>query len=144
MGGHFGSRGLHGIHSLDGGVEVGGLQLACCSGTESQAFYVLGYGEVLLGWCSRLYLQADGEDSEVGELDVLTEKEQFLGADYGIGQDALDGSLGEWGVMARHVFRQLIETDGLLGNHTWIPLLVSLAFLVVVLINSYSNHTVRK
>ena len=129
-----GAVALYGIHTLDGSVKVGGHQLASGSGTELQADDELRYAEVLLGVGSAFHLQTDGEDGEVGELDVLAEKEKFLGADYGIGQDTLDGSLAEWSVVARHVLCQLVKSDGLLCCYSRIPLLVSLTVLVVVLI----------
>lgn len=129
-----GAAALYGIHTLDGSVKVGGHQLASGSGTELQADDELRYAEVLLAVGSAFHLQTDGEDGEVGELDVLAEKEKFLGADYGIGQNALDGSLAEWSVVARHVLCQLVKSDSLLCCYSRIPLLVSLTVLVVVLI----------
>lgn len=129
-----GAAALYGIHTLDSSVKVSGHQLASGSGTELQADDELRHAEVLLGVGSAFHLQTDGEDGKVGELDVLAEKEKFLGADYGIGQDALDGSLAERSVVARHVLCQLVETDGLLCCYSRIPLLVSLTVLVVVLI----------
>ena len=136
-------RGCHAVHSLDGGVEVGGRQLAGGPGTEPQAGDVLRHGEVFLGVGSAFHLQAYGEDGEVGELDVLAEQQKLLGADHGVCQDALDGSLAERGVVARHVLRQLVETDGLVRHHSWIPLLVGITLGIVVLIQCYSYHFIE-
>ena len=139
-----GDRGVS-VHAAYGGVEVGGGQLTGGSGTELQAGDELRHTEVFLRRGTALHLQADGEDGKVGELDVLAEQKQFLGADHGIGEDALDGSLTERGVVACHVLRQLVETDGLLHGDPGVPLAERLGdFLVLVLVEFDSNHTVRK
>ena len=129
------------IRPFDVSIEVGGHQLAGGSGTESQSGDILRHAEVLLLVGAALQTQADGEDGEVGELDVLAEQEQFLGARHGVGQDALDGSLAERGVVTRHVLRQFVETDGLISYYARIPFLVCLALWIVVLIQFYSYHT---
>ena len=132
---------LRHISPLDAGIEVGGHQLAGGSGTESQSGNILRHAEVLLLVGAALQTQADGEDGEVGELDVLAEQEQLLGARHSVGQDALDGSLAERGVVTCHVLRQFVETDGLICYYARIPFLVCLALWIVVLIQFYSYHT---
>ena len=53
-----GAAALYGIHTLDGGVEVRGLQLASGSGSQAETFDVLRYRPVFLLVGASLYLQA--------------------------------------------------------------------------------------
>ena len=53
-----GAAALYGIHSLDGGVEVRGLQLAGGSGSQAETFDVLRYRPIFLLVGASLYLQA--------------------------------------------------------------------------------------
>ena len=53
-----GAAALYGIHSLDGGVEVRGLQLASGSGSQAETFDVLRYRPIFLLVGTSLYLQA--------------------------------------------------------------------------------------
>lgn len=132
---------LAGIHSLDGGFEVGGGQLTGGSRPELQTSDVLRHTEVLFRSCTFLHSYANGENGEVGKLDVLAQEKQLLRAGYCIGQDAFDGPLGEWGVVTCHVGCQLVEAYRLLGYDSWKPLAVSSRnFFVCVLIKDYSNH----
>ena len=51
-----GAAALYGIHSLDGGVEVRGLQLASGSGSQAETFDVLRYRPIFLLVGASLYL----------------------------------------------------------------------------------------
>ena len=53
-----GAAALYGIHTLDGGVEVRGLQLASGSGSQAETFDVLRYRPIFLLVGASLYLQA--------------------------------------------------------------------------------------
>lgn len=53
-----GAAALYGIYSLDGGVEVRGLQLASGSGSQAETFDVLRYRPIFLLVGASLYLQA--------------------------------------------------------------------------------------
>ena len=53
-----GAAALYGIHTLDGGVEVRGLQLASGSGSQAETFDVLRYRPIFLLVGTSLYLQA--------------------------------------------------------------------------------------
>lgn len=53
-----GAAARYDIHSLDGGVEVRGLQLASGSGSQSETFDVLRYRPIFLLVGASLYLQA--------------------------------------------------------------------------------------
>ena len=53
-----GAAALYGIHTLDGGVEVRGLQLAGGSGSQAETFDVLRYRPIFLLVGTSLYLQA--------------------------------------------------------------------------------------
>ena len=53
-----GAATLYGIHTLDGGVEVRGLQLAGGSGSQAETFDVLRYRPIFLLVGASLYLQA--------------------------------------------------------------------------------------
>ena len=53
-----GAAALYGIHTLDGGVEVRGLQLASGSGSQAETFDVLRYRPIPLLVGTSLYLQA--------------------------------------------------------------------------------------
>lgn len=53
-----GAAALYGIHSLDGSVEVRGLQLASGSGSQAETFDVLRYRPIFLLFGASLYLQA--------------------------------------------------------------------------------------
>ncbi len=130
-----GCRAGCGVHSLDGGVEVLGLQLACGSGSQSETYDVLRHAEVVLGEGTFLHDEPEAEDGDVGELHVLAEQQEFLGAGCRIGQHAEDGSLGVRGVVARHVVGEFFETDGLIAYDSWKPFAVGfLDFLVCVLV----------
>ena len=53
-----GAAALYGIHTLDGGVEVRGLQLAGGSSSQAETFDVLRYRPIFLLVGASLYLQA--------------------------------------------------------------------------------------
>ena len=53
-----GAAALYYIHTLDGGVEVRGLQLASGSGSQAETFDVLRYRPIFLLVGTSLYLQA--------------------------------------------------------------------------------------
>ena len=53
-----GAAARYDIHSLDGGVEVRGLQLASGSGSQAETFDVLRYRPIFLPVGASLYLQA--------------------------------------------------------------------------------------
>lgn len=139
------ARGCGAGHSLQRGIEgeAGGGKVASGSGSQTNTLDVLGDTEVLFTLGTTLYFQTDRENGKVGELDVLAEQEQLLGATDGIGEHSFDGTLRERGVVACHVGCQLFQSDGLLDDRAWIPLAVcQLVRLVFVLIQLNSNHNV--
>lgn len=112
-------RGLRGSRSflqVSLQVEGGGGQVAGSTGTEFHTLDVGRSGEGTFAFSTAPVLDADGEDGEVGNLHVLALQQQLLDAAAHVGEHPLDGSLGERGVVVRHVLGQSFERYGLL-NH---------------------------
>ena len=101
------------------GYQVQRFRHEDARGTRAQlhALNVLRDGEVLFGvGTALLVLDADGEDGEVVDLHVLALQEQLLDAVHHVGEQTLDDALREGSVVARHVFREPCQVDGLLDH----------------------------
>ena len=107
-------------------VQVLGDQLAGGTGTELHALDVLRHGELAGGGLASGVLDAEGEDGKVGNLHVLAFEQQLLDAADHVGEHAVDGSLGERGVVVRHVLGQTVQVDGLFDDRVGVVLAVAL------------------
>lgn len=119
---------------LEGGVEVETAvgELACGTGTELDALYVLCHGEGLLRVGSLLGSDANGEYGEVVDLHGVAAEDEFLDALHHVGEDAAYGSCREGCVVARHVLGELVDADGCGDCRTGIVLAVRSWKLFVV------------
>ena len=119
---------------LESGVEVETAvgELACGTGTELDALYVLRHGKVFLRVGSLLGSDADGENGEVVDLHGVAAEDEFLDALHHVGEDAAYGSCREGCVVARHVLGELVDADGCGDCRTGIVLTVSSWKLLVV------------
>ena len=114
-----------GSGAAEGGYEVEALagEGAGGSGTELDAFNVAGHLELFFALGSSLgVLDADGENGEVGQLDVLTLQKQLLDTAYHVGEHAVDGSFREGGVVTGHVGGELGKAYCFLDDGVGIPL----------------------
>lgn len=119
---------------LEGGVEVKTAvgELACGTGTELDALYVLCHGEGFLRVGSLLGSDAYGENGEVVDLHGVAAEDEFLNALHHVGEDAAYGSCREGCVVARHVLGELVDADGCGDCRTGIVLAVRSWELFVV------------
>ena len=119
---------------LEGGVEVKTAvgELACGTGTELDALYVLCHGEGFLRVGSLLGSDANGENGEVVDLHGVAAEDEFFDALHHVGEDAAYGSCREGCVVARHVLGELVDADGCGDCRTGIVLAVRSWELFVV------------
>lgn len=119
---------------LESGVEVKTAvgELACGTGTELDALYVLCHGEGFLRVGSLLGSDANGENGEVVDLHGVAAEDEFLDALHHVGEDAAYGSCREGCVVARHVLCELVDADGCGDCRTGIVLAVRSWKLFVV------------
>ncbi len=119
---------------FEGGVEVKTVvgELACGTGTELDALYVLCHGEGFLRVGSLLGSDANGENGEVVDLHGVAAEDEFLDALHHVGEDAAYGSCREGCVVARHVLGELVDADGCGDCRTGIVLAVRSWELFVV------------
>lgn len=130
-----GGRGFEDVGCiLEGGVEVKTAvgELACGTGTELDALYVLCHGEGFLRVGSLLGSDANGENGEVVDLHGVAAEDEFLDALHHVGEDAAYGSCREGCVVARHVLGELVDADGCGDCRTGIVLAVRSWELFVV------------
>ena len=92
--------------------------------TENQMFKI-GLGRI---GCLLVYLHA------------LAVEQQFLDAAHHIGEHAADDTEGVGGVVAAHVFRQLVEVVGLIAHRAGKPFACIHTVLLLVLVNLVTNH----
>ena len=107
-------------------------ELACGTGTELDALYVLCHGEGFLRVGSLLGSDANGENGEVVDLHGVAAEDEFLDALHHVGEDAAYGSCREGCVVARHVLSELVDADGCGDCRTGIVLAVRSWELFVV------------
>lgn len=119
---------------LESGVEVETAvgELACGTGTELDALYVLCHGEGFLRVGSLLGSDANGENGEVVDLHGVAAEDEFLDALHHVGEDAAYGTSREGCVVARHVLGELVDADGCGDCRTGIVLAVRSWELFVV------------
>lgn len=103
------------------------LSLPGSTGSEAVTFYAFGEAPLLDAGGSHLVDDADGEDGKVVYLHSLVLEYELLHAAHHVGEKALDGTLRERRVVARHVFGEFIDTDGFC--YYWSRIILAIRFL---------------
>ena len=112
-------------------AEVDAAEIARATSSHLQALDVLGNGELLLGSGSRLVLDTNGEDGEVGNLHCDALEHQLSDARYHVGNHTLNRSSRKWGVVTCHVIYELVDVVGLSDDRIGEELAIGIRHLLI-------------